>query len=245
MIYTAFVVIVYLLTCVVMLPTLVVMSQSKKMHPVALRFHEWWAKVYFKLIFMRVEVVGQEKLQKGEQYIFCCNHFSFLDIPAFYLFYNPKFIGKSSLKKIPLFGYFFKKIHIPVDRSSSRSRAESLQKSQTALDEGYSLAFFPEGGIVVKEDELPYMRPFKQGAFKLGIENKVSIVPVTMPYNFEILPDKSPIRFYRRTLKIIIHDPIDPSSYDDDDTTELKSEVFQTIQTELLNHHPDKVKSLG
>ncbi len=245
MIYTIFVVFVYLLTCVIVLPTLVIMSQNKKMYPAALRFHEWWARIYFRLIFFDVEVVGKEKLERDSQYIFCCNHFSFLDIPAFYLFFNPKFIGKSSLKKIPLFGYFFKKIHIPVDRSSAKSRAESIQKSQTAIEEGFSLAFFPEGGILVKEEDLPYMRPFKDGAFRLGVENKVPIVPVTMPNNFLILPDKSPIRFHRYQLKIIIHDPIDPSKYDPKDITELKSEVFETIQKELLNHHPDKVKPLG
>ncbi|MFT6881381.1 MAG: 1-acyl-sn-glycerol-3-phosphate acyltransferase [Marinoscillum sp.] len=240
--YTLFAIVVYLMTCVIVLPTLIIMSQRKSWHPAALRFHEWWAHVYFSIIFMPVEIVGKEKLEKNGQYIFCCNHFSFLDIPAFYLLYNPKFIGKRSLTKIPLFGYFFKKIHIPVDRTSPRSRAESFHKSEQAIREGYSLAFFPEGGIVVKEKDLPYMNSFKDGAFRLAIEKQVALVPLTMPNNFLILADKSPIRFRRLSLKIIVHDPIPAGMYTEATLPAFKKHVYEEIQSELLKHHPDKVR---
>lgn len=243
--YTIFAATVYLLSCLVVIPVLVVMSQRKAWHAPALRFHMLWARVYFFTIGIDVELVGKEKLSPRGQYIFCSNHFSFLDIPAFYLLCDPKFIGKSSLTKIPLFGYFFRKIHIPVNRSSSRSRAESLRKSKEAIDEGHSLAFFPEGGIVTREEELPRMAPFKDGAFILAREKGVPIVPITMPYNFLLLPDKTPFRFTRHKLKIVVHDAIDPADYPDGGVAQMKQEVFNTIQAELLAHHPGKVGAVG
>lgn len=242
--YTVFVTLIFLLTCVIALPSLIILGQRHQWHSAALKLTEIWAKVYFRIILIKVEIEGKHHLHSDKQYIFCANHFSYLDIPAFYLLYHAKFIGKSSLTKIPLFGYFFKKIHIPVNRSSARSRAESLKKSKEALDEGHNLMFFPEGGILVKEENLPYMMPFKDGAFKLAVEKQLPIVPVIMPYNFQLLPDKSPIRFYRTTCKVIALQPIWPKSLEEREAKRLKELTHKLIQDELLKHHPDKVQTV-
>ncbi|MEQ8470567.1 MAG: lysophospholipid acyltransferase family protein [Marinoscillum sp.] len=244
LLYTGYAIFIFALTCIIVIPTLILLGQSKSWHYTALILHTYWAKIFFK-IALKVEVIGKEKLAPGQQYIFCVNHFSYLDIAAFYLLYPSKFIGKSSLTKIPLFGYFFKKIHIPVNRSSARSRAESLQKTKMALDEGFNVTFFPEGGIVVKEENLPYMTPFKDGAFRISAEKGIPIVPVTMPYNFVILPDKSPLRFHYHKCSVIVHDPIFPKSQDDKEANRMKNEAFRTIQAELLRHHPDKVRAVN
>ncbi|MEQ9303101.1 MAG: lysophospholipid acyltransferase family protein [Marinoscillum sp.] len=242
--FTIYAVFVFALTCIVIIPTLVLLAQRQQWHLVALRLHEYWAMVFFKLV-LPVEVVGKEKLVIGRQYIFCANHFSYLDIATFYLVHPLKFMGKSSLTKIPLFGYFFKKIHIPVNRSSARSRAKSMARTKSELDAGFSVAFFPEGGIMVKHENLPYMVPFKDGAFKIACEKNIPIVPVSMVYNFKILPDQSPIGFYRHPCKVIIHDPIFPQSDNDHEARRMKEQVFDIIQTELLRHHPDKVKAVN
>ena len=204
--------------------------------------HLIWAKLFFTLV-MPVEVIGKEKLKSNEQYIFCSNHFSFFDIPAFYLIHPAKIIGKSSLTKIPLFGTFFRLIHIPVNRSSAKSRAQSLQKTKEAIDEGFNVLFFPEGGILVGGDDLPYMAPFKDGAFRIAVEKNIPIVPITMPYNFLILPDESPVRFQYHKCKLIIHDPIYPDRVNEKEINQLKEKTFKVIHEELLRHHPEKVRT--
>ena len=166
-----------------------------------------------------------------------------MDIPGFLLLTGPKFIGKSSISKVPLFGYFYKKIHITVDRANIRSRAQSLINVKNALMDGFNVTFFPEGGVRVKPKDLPNMVPFKDGAFRLALETQCPIVPVTMPYNFLILPDKKPLQLHNHLCKIIVHDPIYPS--EQDTVKSLKDKTFDIIQAELLKHHPDKVKVVG
>lgn len=243
--FTAYAVVIFLLTCVIVIPTLMVLSQRVSWHRIALRLHPYWAKTFFALTFIKVETPGREYLKRDQQYIFCSNHFSYLDIPAFYLLYYGKFIGKSSITKVPLFGYYFRKMHIPVDRSRTRSRAESVQKSKMELDQGFNLIFFPEGGIVVKYEDQPYMARFKDGAFRLAVEKNIPIVPVVMVNNFLLLPDKSPVRFHRTTCKIIALPPIWPEGNSSDEVKRLRDKTFQLIQEELLKHHPDKVRTLG
>ncbi len=220
------------------------LAVNTKWHMSALKLHKVWAILFFSMV-MPVEVVGREKLKATGSYIFCANHFSYMDIPAFCLIQPAKFIGKSSLTRIPLFGYFFKKIHIPVTRESARSRGLSLRQTKDTIDDGFSVTFFPEGGIISNQSELPYMQPFKDGAFHVAIEKNRPIVPVTMPYNFMILPDESPVRLRFHTCKLIIHDPIYPDGSGEEQLSLLKKQVFNIIQNELLKHHPDKIKTVG
>lgn len=215
------------------------LAQRKKWHASALYIHQLWARSFFFLIFIQYEISGTEKLRKNQQYVFCSNHFSFLDIPAFFLIHRAKFIGKSSISRIPLFGYFYKKIHILVDRSSAKSRGESLLMTKRAIDEGFNMTFFPEGGIFITPEEIPYMRPFKDGAFNLAVEKKVPLVPITMHYNYRILPDVKPMRFHRHVCKLTVHDPLFPVGESEDEMKQLKNRVFEIIQQELLAHGPE------
>ncbi|REE05971.1 lysophospholipid acyltransferase family protein [Marinoscillum furvescens] len=243
--YTWYAILVFLMSCVIVVPTLALLSTNRRWHLAGLQLHRWWAKIVFWIWRMPVEISGLEHLKTADQKIYCSNHFSYLDIPTFFLTTSGKLIGKSSLTNIPLFGYFFKKMHIPVNRSSMRSRAESMKRSQQAIDEGYDVAFFPEGGIRVQPSDLPYMCSFKDGAFRLAVENQLPIIPITKATNFIILPDVSEIKFRHTPCKITVHPPIYPQGKGETAIKALKEQVFNTIQSELLKHHPDKVKTVS
>lgn len=193
-----------------------------------------WAKLMFILIFIPYRVIYRAPLSSTKQYIFCPNHFSYLDIPALGLNYiNTIFVGKSDLEHIPLFGFMYKQLHITVDRNSLRSRSESLQRSLTAIDEGKSLVIFPEGGIVM--DKTPEMGPFRDGAFRVAIEKQIEVVPVTIPFNWIILPgDQFLLRWH--PLKIVFHEPIPTVGLTHKDAKQLKTKVYQVIQEELQKH---------
>ncbi|MEO9872596.1 lysophospholipid acyltransferase family protein [Ekhidna sp.] len=192
-----------------------------------------WAICSTTLIFLPIKKEWKFKIDKKQQYIFCANHFSYLDIPAMGLTPVPfKFVGKSSLGKIPLFGFMYNRLHITVNRSSYRSRALSLQKAREELNHGFNLGFFPEGGIRLKE--YPEMADFKDGAFKLSAENNVPIIPVTLPDNFFILNDDDLLNIRRKKCRIIYHTPIWPDRDCDDAARKLKDDVFRVIQAELI-----------
>ena len=148
-----------------------------------------------------------------------------------------KFVGKSSLARIPIFGYMYRTLHITVNRSSYRSRAKSLVKAREAVGNGFNLGFFPEGGI--RLDSFPNMVDFKDGAFKLAIENNLPILPVTLPDNYWIIQDDDLLNVRRRTCRIIYHAPIWPAGNTDEDVKKLRQEVFRVIQTELIQSTTD------
>ena len=52
---------------------------------------------------------------------------------------NITYVGKIEISKIPLFGYMFKRLHIPVDRKDFRSRYNTIARSKEELDNGKNL----------------------------------------------------------------------------------------------------------
>ena len=193
--------------------------------------NRWWARFLFTLIGIPFITEYRKKLDRRKQYIFCSNHFSYLDIPTLGLVsHNTIFVGKTGIENIPVFGYMYRKLHITVDRNRLKSRYTSLKRSLEAIDEGKNLVIFPEGGIVTVKD--PVMAKFKDGAFRIAIEKQIAIVPVTIPYNWIILPpDEFLLRWH--PLKVIFHEPIDTAGLTVKDTEILKQKLFAIIDDEL------------
>lgn len=190
-----------------------------------------WARLLFIFIAIPFKVERRAKLDSNKRYIFCSNHFSYLDIPTLGLVpHNTIFVGKTGIEKLPLFGYMYGKLHITVDRSKLKSRYTSVKKSLEAIDEGKSLVIFPEGGIITLKD--PVMSRFKDGAFRIAIEKQIAIVPVTIPFNWIILPpDQFLLRWH--PLKVIVHEPLETKDLTVDDIDSLKQRLFTIIDEEL------------
>jgi 1-acyl-sn-glycerol-3-phosphate acyltransferase len=103
-----------------------------------------------------------------------------------------------------------------------------------ALDEGKSLVIYPEGGII--SNQPPRMVKFKEGAFRAAIQKQIPIVPVTIPFNWLILPDEKELLLRPGTIKIIFHEPIETSGMSLAETDLLKEKVYQIIDNELRIH---------
>lgn len=202
-----------------------------KNHRIGLHLNRHLCSLYCFLIGIRIVVENKHLLDKEMNYIFCPNHFSFLDILSMpHLPVSFKFVGKLSLSAIPLFGYYYKHYHILVDRESRRSSYLAYQQSIEALNAGYSLTVFPEGGINVVGNVT--MSAFKSGPFKMACETGVPVVPVSILDNWAILQDDGKFNLsWRRRSRLVIHEPIDPSKHDTLES--FQSKVQEVIQQEL------------
>ena len=197
--------------------------------------NRWWAKTMFTLVFLPRKVELRAKLDPSKQYIFCPNHTSYIDIPSMGLNpINTIFVGKIEIASVPLFGWMYSKLHITVNRSNLKSKGNAVKLSMDALDAGKSLIIFPEGGIYSKHP--PSLTPFKDGAFRTAIEKQVSIVPVTMPNNWLILPDLGEMLLTRDVIKIIFHEPIETAALTLADVDSLKNKTYTIINEELKKH---------
>lgn len=226
--FSVFVILFLLLLPAFMLPILV-----PRWHRLTGKINRFWAKIFFPLIFIPPEVEMRFTPEPGRQYVFCPNHFSYLDIPTMGL--NPVnsiFVGKNDMEKIPLFGYMYRKLHITVDRQSLKSRYITLVRANQAVREGKSLVIFPEGGILTKS--VPRMTRFKDGAFRVAIEQQIQVVPVTIPYNWIILPDYTFLP-RRHLMKVIFHEPIETKGRTMVDLHAIKEETYRVIDQEIRN----------
>ncbi len=166
-----------------MLPFLLISISREKWYPGFFVMARFWGKFILFFMGFRVKADFEEQLEPGKSYMLVANHTSMTDIMLMLsLVKNPfVFVGKMELVKIPLFGFFYKRTCILVDRNSSKSRMEVFTRAQKRLSQGLSICIFPEGGV--PDDENVLLDDFKDGAFRLAIEHQIPIVPMSFPDN--------------------------------------------------------------
>jgi 1-acyl-sn-glycerol-3-phosphate acyltransferase len=234
-IYTYYVVVVFILTFAILFPLFLCCIWNPSWNKYGRKINQFWAKGFFSLIFLPVKVEVDGTLEKDKSYIFLANHFSYMDVAMMgFVPGDAVFIGKASIRKVPFFGYYFKNLHIAVDRSRVKSRAETMRRAGLALDQGSSIVLFPEGGIYTQNP--PHLVPFKNGAFRLAMEKQISIIPVTLSYNHVILADQKELIIKRMPAKMVLHQAINPANFTSDEA--LKQCCFEVIQEQLLKDNP-------
>jgi len=217
-------------------PLLILFSSSERFYP---QFY-WVARniwsniILFGMGFWPV-VENKKKLEKGKSYMVVANHKSMIDIMLMLSACDHPvvFVGKKELDKIPIFGYFYSKVCILVDRDSAQSRKDVYAKSAKRLRKGLSICIFPEGGI---PEPGIILQDFKDGAFSLAIQFQIPIVPMSF-YDCE---DKFPYFFAYNyfvgspgRLRAQVHDFIETKGMTQDDKPSLKEKVFKLMKNDL------------
>jgi 1-acyl-sn-glycerol-3-phosphate acyltransferase len=170
------------LPILVLFPILLISISKESWYPFFFKLARFWAK--FILIGMGfVYSIKREQIpEQDKSYMFIANHTSMVDIMLMLVSVkNPfVFVGKAELAKIPLFGFFYKRTCILVDRNSAKSRQAVFLRAQRRLKSGLSICIFPEGGV---PEEHIILDEFKDGAFRLAINHQIPIVPITFADN--------------------------------------------------------------
>lgn len=169
----------------IMLPFLLISIITESGYPYFFKMARIWAKFILFGMGFYYKIEREQKLEKGKSYMIVANHTSMSDIMLMLaVVRNPfVFVGKKELSKIPLFGFFYKRTCILVDRNSSKSKNEVFKRAQNRLNQGLSICIFPEGGV--PDDETILLDEFKDGAFRLAIEHQIPIVPIVFADNKE------------------------------------------------------------
>ena len=216
---------------IVLFPILLISISREQWYPFFFKLARFWSK--FILVGMGfVWKIEREQIpEKDKSYMFIGNHTSMVDIMLMLTSVkNPfVFVGKKELAKIPLFGFFYKRTCILVDRSSAKSRQAVFLRAQRRLKQGLSICIFPEGGVP-EEDIL--LDEFKDGAFRLAINHNIPIVPITFADNkkrfsytfFSGGPGK---------MRVKIHKFIDTDNLEVVDTKQLNSKSRDIIYNQL------------
>jgi 1-acyl-sn-glycerol-3-phosphate acyltransferase len=176
----------------------------------------------------------EEPIDWSQTYIICGNHTSNLDISAINIAAkdNHCFIGKDELKKAFVLGFFFRTIDLTVNRESKISSFRVFKEAAEKLKNGISVVIFPEATIPLVYP--PELGEFKNGAFRLAIELKIPILPVSSPDTWQVYWNTGkPYGSKPGTCHIFVHKPIETAQLTLADADALRDEVHAIIEKQL------------
>jgi len=222
------------LPIIVLFPFLLISVLKESWYPYFFKLARIWAKCILAGMGFVWKIEYLQIPEPKKSYMYVANHASMADIMLMLVSAkNPfVFVGKKELAKIPLFGFFYKRTCILVDRSSERSRKAVFLRAQRRLKQGLSICIFPEGGV---PEEHIVLDTFKDGAFRLAINHQIPIVPMTFLDNkkrfsytfFSGSPGK---------MRVKIHPFIETKGLTVQDTKTVNEKTKELIYNELLSN---------
>ena len=234
LIYRIWYYILLFLSILILFPFLFISILREEWYPIFFKLARFWAYIIlFGMGFIPIIKKGVQ-FKKGESYMIVANHTSMIDIMLMlFITKDPVvFVGKKELSKIPLFGFIYKRTCILVDRNNSQSRRAVFNSAQQKINLGYSICIFPEGGV--PSDESIILDDFKDGAFRLAIEHKIPIAPVTFHDNKKLFS----YTFFSGgpgKMRVMLHPLISISNYSIEMKKELNKKTRAIILEELEN----------
>ena len=191
----------------------------------------WVAWTGVRLVGVKVQTVGLEKIDPARSYIFMSNHVSNLD-PPITLPLIPRrtsVMVKKELFKVPILGRIMLiGALVPVDRGNRDAGISAVRDAVKALEQGLNMTIYIEG----KRSFDGKLLPFKKGPFYLAEECKVPVVPVTISGTEAVMPKgRFAIRPQKATVTVQFHDPIEPSDFGERDC--LMAKVRTAINSGL------------
>jgi 1-acyl-sn-glycerol-3-phosphate acyltransferase len=194
-----------------------------------------WSSLYLRIPPVQVGLSGIDSIEPDQRYVIVSNHLSMFDIPLLirYLPVNGRFLAKTELFKIPLFGQGMRTVGIiEIDRSrGGSSRQAIIEGVRLAGERGNSLVVFPEGTRGTESELLPFHR----GAFRIAIDTGLPVLPVIIEGTNRISKPGSPIFFPGRATLTIL-DPIDTAGMTNKDDL---AALTETVEVEMNRVYED------
>lgn len=190
-----------------------------------------WSKYTLKVTGMSYKAFGKENIP-DESCLFVANHQSLFDIPVLIdAAAKPLgFIAKKELKKVPILHSWTKEINcVYIDRENVREAIKSINEGIQFLQQGISMAIFPEG-TRAKDGKI---KAFKKGSLKLATKSGVPVVPVTIQGTYKAFELNKKLQ----DTEVLIHfgKPIYPQSLD----KEKQNNLSEIVKEEIIKYLSD------
>ena len=211
--------------CILFLPALIL---PQKITLIGGKFMGYWTKYCLRIFLsVKINIIGKENIIINEKFFIACSHQSMFE--TFFLqtiFNSPIFVLKKELLKIPIFGFYLKKIgSISIDRN--KTTKENLGFFDKILysvnSSNRPLLIFPQGTRV-----LPTERPkFKKGIGRIYETLKIKCQPVAINSGF--VWSKNQSLSTNKTISISILKPIDPGLNKEEFLNLLENNIYSEL----------------
>ncbi len=210
--------------CILLLPSLIL---NKKIVILGGKLLGGWSKFCLEF-FLKTKIVisGKENITKDKFFIACAHQSQFETFFLQALFDSPVFILKNELFKIPIFGWYLKKMGcIGIERNKTTKENlnffEKIQDHYKKSDR--PIIIFPQATRVDINDR----KPFKKGVKRIYSELNIKCQPIAL--NSGIIWPKKGILKTNKTLKISILKTIDPGLNSDDFFLKLQKNIYDEL----------------
>jgi 1-acyl-sn-glycerol-3-phosphate acyltransferase len=164
-----------------------------------------WSWLILATTGVRVTVIGLERLNPKQTYVFAANHQSIYDIPVLFssLPYQLRIIAKQSLGNFPFLGWHLRRTgHMLVDRKRP-DPMRIFRWANSLTSRGLSLIIFPEGTRSLDGR----VAPFKGGPFYSAVQAGLPIVPISVIGSRHVMR-KGQLTTKPGDVTLVVHDPI-------------------------------------
>jgi 1-acyl-sn-glycerol-3-phosphate acyltransferase len=193
--------------------------------PVLWRLVRLWSRLNVGLLAtlagVKVVVRGLENLPAGGCIVASKHQSTFETLAALHLFHDPAYILKQELMRIPVFGWYARRLGmIPIDRKAGREALKTMSvRAKDEMAKGRSIVIYPEGTRQAPDSEPAY----KIGVAFLYRDTGQTVVPVAL--NSGLFWPRHGFLRKPGTLIIEILPPIQSGLSMSDFMTRLQSEV--------------------
>lgn len=216
---------------ILLIPVIIICFLIRWPHPILL-IGKGAIRLGQKILGIRLEVSGLERIDKKTSYVFMGNHLSAIDGPLLLMLIpqSIRVILKKEAFRIPIIGQAMKTVgFIPVDRKGLRGGKKSIDRATRMIKEkGFSFLIFPEG----TRSRDGNLQLFKRGGFFLALNSQVPVVPVSIQGTFELMPKKS-FFIKKGKVRIVFHPAVSVREYDRDTLQRLMDRVRDDIKSGL------------
>ena len=187
-------------------------------------------RVFVRLLGIRVQVEGLERIDRNRHYTFMVNHVTALDHFVLYGVVPHFGRGLEAAKnfRIPLYGWFARAVdNYPIERKVPATARVALETcAREAKEQGFSVYCAPEG----TRSRDGFLGPLKNGIFRLALACDREIVPIALIDFHPVLPPGEwHLRLQPVTLRVL--DPISVRNVTGEPLSikELKEHVWEAF----------------
>ena len=188
----------------------------------------YWSQYCLKTILStKIIIKGKENIINNEKFFIASSHQSMFE--TFFLqtiFNSPVFILKNELMRIPVFGWYLKKIgSISIKRDKiTKDNLDFFEDiSETIQNSKRPIIIFPQATRVLPEDR----PPFKKGASR--IYEKLNILCQPVAINSGYVWPKNGIKRTNKVITISILEPIKPGLQKEEFLQVLKKKIYDEL----------------